>query len=91
MINKLKVKKEELDKYQRLDWGRRAVEYMLYDKELQRAHEGLDKVKQARNKETKRLSSLQEEVSNVQERILAMEAKEKAKGNALKRNAVYMR
>jgi hypothetical protein len=39
-----RLKKEELNKYQCLDWERRAVEYMLYDKELRRAHEGLDEV-----------------------------------------------
>jgi hypothetical protein len=54
------------------------------------AHKGLDKVEQARTKEANRLRSLHEEVHDVQERILAMEAKEKAKGNALKRNAVEL-
>ncbi len=59
-------------------------------KELRRVHEGLDKVKHARNKEANRLSSLHKELRDVQERILAMEAKEKAKGNTLKRNAVEL-
>jgi hypothetical protein len=35
----------------------KAVEYTLYDKELQRVCEGLDEVKHARNKEANRLSS----------------------------------
>ncbi len=90
-LDEFKVKKEELDEYQRLDWERRAMEYTLYDKELRQVCKGLDKVKHARNKEANRLSSLHKEVSDMQERILAVEAKEKAKGNTLKRNAVYMR
>ena len=90
-LDELKDEKEELDEYQRLDRDRRAVEYTLYDKELRRAREGLDEVEHARHEEVDRLSSLHEEVRDVQERILAVEADEKAKGNALKRNAVYVR
>ncbi|KAL3823137.1 hypothetical protein ACHAXA_010393 [Cyclostephanos tholiformis] len=90
-LDELKDEKEELDAYQRLDRDRRAVEYTLYDKELRRAREGLDEVEHARNEEVDKLSSLHEEVRDVQERILAVEADEKAKGNALKRNAVYIR
>ncbi len=63
----------------------------MYNKELWRVRKGLDKVEHARNEEADRLSSPHEEVRNVQERILAVETKEKAKGNALKRNAVYVR
>jgi hypothetical protein len=70
---------------------KRAVEYTLYNKELRRVREGLDKVKHARKEEAIRLSSLHEEVCEVQERILSMQAEEKAKGNALKRNAMYVR
>ena len=70
---------------------RRAVEYTLYDKEMWQARKGLNKVEHARNKEVDRLKSLHKEVRNVQERILAMEADKKAKGNTLKRNAVYVR
>jgi hypothetical protein len=33
-LDKFKVKKEELDKYQPLNQERRAVEYTLYNKEL---------------------------------------------------------
>ncbi len=51
---------------------------------------GLDVAEHARNEEANRLRSLHKEVHEVQERILAMEAKEKAKGNALKRNAVKL-
>ena len=53
--------------------------------ELRWACKGLDNVEHDRNKEVDRLKSLHEEVRNVQERILAVEANEKAKGNALKR------
>ncbi len=58
------------------------------NKELRRARKGLDKVEHTRNEEADRLSSLHEEVRNVQVRILTVEAKEKAKGNILKRNAI---
>jgi hypothetical protein len=60
------------------------------NKELRRARKGLDEVEHARNKEANRLSSLHKELRDVQERILAVEAEEKAKGNALKRNAVEL-
>ncbi len=89
-LDELKVEKEELDEYQRLDRERRAVEYTLYNKELRRVRKGLDEVEHARKDEADRLSS-HEEVREVQERILSVEAEEKAKGNALKRNAVYVR
>jgi hypothetical protein len=55
-LDKFKVKKEELDKYQCLNRERRAVEYTLYDKELRCVHKGLDKVEHARSKEAGRLS-----------------------------------
>jgi hypothetical protein len=56
-IDKFKVKTEELNEYQRLNWEKRAVEYTLYDKELQRMCKGMDEVQHARNKEANRLSS----------------------------------
>lgn len=90
-LEELSEEKEELDAYQKLDRDRRAVEYTLYDKELRRAREGLDDIEQARNEEVDRLSGLHEEVRNMHEQILAVQADEKTKKNALKRNAVYVK
>jgi structural maintenance of chromosome 3 (chondroitin sulfate proteoglycan 6) len=90
-LDELKDEKEELDAYQKLDRDRRAVEYTLYDMELRRAREGLDEVEHARNEEVDKLSNLHEEVRNMHERILAVQAEESTKKNALKRNAVYVK
>lgn len=90
-LDELKDEKEELDAYQHLDKERRAVEYTLYDKELRRAREGLDEVEHARNEEVDKLGSIHEEVREVHERILAVEAEEKARTAALKRDAVYVK
>eukprot|EP00581_Thalassiosira_minuscula_P013662 CAMPEP_0183727262 /NCGR_PEP_ID=MMETSP0737-20130205/25262_1 /TAXON_ID=385413 /ORGANISM="Thalassiosira miniscula, Strain CCMP1093" /LENGTH=1291 /DNA_ID=CAMNT_0025958855 /DNA_START=198 /DNA_END=4073 /DNA_ORIENTATION=- len=90
-LDELKDEKEELDAYQKLDRDRRAVEYTLYDKELRRAREGLDEVEHARNDEVDRLGALHEEVRDVHDRILAVQADEKTKKNAKKRNAVYVK
>jgi len=90
-LDELKDEKEELDAYQKLDRDRRAVEYTLYDKELRRAREGLDEIEHQRNEEVDKLSTLHEEVRNMHERILAVQADEKTKKNAFKRNAVYVK
>mmetsp|Transcript_5614 Transcript_5614/g.14021 ORF Transcript_5614/g.14021 Transcript_5614/m.14021 type:complete len:1287 (-) Transcript_5614:183-4043(-) len=90
-LDELKDEKDELDAYQKLDRDRRAVEYTLYDKELRRAREGLDEIEHARNEEVDRLSALHEEVRDMHERILSVQADEKTKKNALKRNAVYVK
>lgn len=90
-LDELKDEKEELDAYQKLDRDRRAVEYTLYDKELRRAREGLDEIEHARNEEVDKHSTLHEDVRNIHERILAVQADEKTKKNALKRNAVYVK
>ncbi|KAL7538031.1 hypothetical protein ACHAXR_008232 [Thalassiosira sp. AJA248-18] len=90
-LDELKDEKEELDAYQKLDRDRRAVEYTLYDKELRRAREGLDEIEHSRNEEVDTLSSLHEEVRSMHDRILAVQADEKTKKNALKRNAVYVK
>lgn len=63
----------------------------LYDKELRRAREGLDEIEHSRNDEVDKLSALHEEVRNMHDRILAVQADEKTKKNALKRNAVYVK
>lgn len=81
MENKLDELKDELD----------AVRYTLYDKELRRAREGLDEIEHQRNEEVDKLSTLHEEVRNMHERILAVQADEKTKKNAIKRNAVYVK
>ena len=67
------------------------MECTLYDKELRRAREGLDEIEHARNDEVDKLSTLHEEVRDMHERILAVQADEKTKKNALKRNAVYVK
>ena len=90
-LEELSEEKEELDAYQKLDRDRRAVEYTLYDKELRRAREGLDEIEHARNEEVDKLSGLHEDVRNMHEQILAVQADEKTKKNALKRNAVYVK
>ena len=90
-LEELRGEKEELDAYQKLDRDRRAVEYTLYDKELRRAREGLDDIEHSRNDEVDRLSALHEEVRDMHDRILAVQADEKTKKNALKRNAVYVK
>mmetsp|Transcript_7359 Transcript_7359/g.16017 ORF Transcript_7359/g.16017 Transcript_7359/m.16017 type:complete len:418 (-) Transcript_7359:309-1562(-) len=90
-LEELRGEKEELDAYQKLDRDRRAVEYTLYDKELRRAREGLDEIEHSRNDEVDKLSTLHEEVRNMHDRILAVQADEKTKKNAMKRNAVYVK
>ncbi len=56
-LDKFKVKKKKLNKYQCLNQERRAVEYMLYVKELRHVHKGLEEVEHARNEEAIRLFS----------------------------------
>ena len=67
------------------------MEYTLYDKELRRAREGLDEIEHSRNDEVEKLSTLHEEVRDMHDRILAVQADEKTKKNALKRNAAYVK
>ena len=90
-LEELRGVKEELDAYWGLDRDRRVVEYTLYDKELRRARERLDEVEHSRNDEADRLGALHEEVRDMHDRILAVQAYEKTRRNALKRNTVYVK
>ena len=73
-LEELRGVKEELDAYWGLDRDRRVVEYTLYDKELRRARERLDEVEHSRNDEADRLGALHEEVRDMHDRILAVQA-----------------
>ena len=90
-LDELRGEKEELTQYQQLDRNRRAVEYTLYDKELRKAREALDDIEHQRNEEVDNLSSLHEEVRNIHDRILSVQANQKTKTNALRRNQVYLK
>jgi structural maintenance of chromosome 3 (chondroitin sulfate proteoglycan 6) len=90
-LEDLRGEKEELTQYQKLDKSRRAVEYTLYDKELRKAREALDEIEHSRNDEVDKLSQLDEEVRNMHEQIMAVQADQKTKTNALKRNQVYLK
>ena len=90
-LEDLRGEKEELTQYQKLDKSRRAVEYTLYEKELRKAREALDEIEHSRNDEVDKLSQLDEEVRNMHEQIMAVQADQKTKTNALKRNQVYLK
>jgi structural maintenance of chromosome 3 (chondroitin sulfate proteoglycan 6) len=90
-LEDLRGEKEELTQYQKLDRDRRAVEYTLYDKELRRAREALDEIEHQRNEAVDRLSELSEEARSMHERIMSVQANQKTKSNALRRNQVYLK
>mmetsp|Transcript_849 Transcript_849/g.1833 ORF Transcript_849/g.1833 Transcript_849/m.1833 type:complete len:1275 (-) Transcript_849:125-3949(-) len=90
-LDELRGEKEELNQYQKLDRERRAVEYTLYDKELRRAREALDEIEHQRNEEVDKLSNLHEEVRNIHDRILSVQANLKTKTNSLRRNTMYLK
>ena len=90
-LEDLRGEKEELTQYQKLDKSRRAVEYTLYDKELRKAREALDEIEHSRNDEVDKLSQLDQEVRSMHEQIMAVQADQKTKTNALKRNQVYLK
>eukprot|EP01082_Thalassiosira_pseudonana_P006049 g5626.t1 g5626 contig2:932052-935830(-) len=90
-LEDLRGEKEELTQYQKLDRDRRSVEYTLYDKELRRAREALDEIEHQRNEAVDRLSELSEEARSMHERIMSVQANQKTKSNALRRNQVYLK
>lgn len=85
-LDELRGEKEELTQYQKLDRQRRAMEYTLYDLELQKARSTLDSIESDRTAGTEALSELHEEARKTHESIRGIETRLKTTSNALRRN-----
>jgi structural maintenance of chromosome 3 (chondroitin sulfate proteoglycan 6) len=85
-LDELQAEKEELTAYQALDRQRRALQYVLYDKQLRKARHDLDQLEHARTSHVQNLSALHEELKDTHEAIRNKDAVLKTKTNALRRN-----
>ena len=59
-LGKLEGKKMELQNYQKFDRKRKALEYTLYDKKLQKTKEQLDEIEHSRADSAEHMSELRE-------------------------------
>jgi len=85
-LDELRGEKEELTHYQSLDRERRAMEYTLYDMELQKARHTLDSIEGVRTTGTEGLSELHEAARQTHDGIRSTETQMRTKSNALRRN-----
>jgi len=85
-LDELRGEKEELTQYQTFDRQRRAMEYTLYDLELQKARATLDSVESDRTAGTETVSELHEEARQTHDAIRSIETRLKKTSNTLRRN-----
>ena len=89
-LEELRGEKEELTIYQKLDRERKALAYTLYDKELKRARETLDEIEQQKAEEAENRSMVYEQARNLENEIMTVEAGQKTKSMALRRNKILL-
>ena len=89
-LEELRGEKEELTMYQKLDRGRKALAYTLYDKELKRARETLDEIEQSKAEEAENRTMVYEQARNLENDIMTVEAGQKKKTMGLRRNKLLV-
>jgi len=89
-LEELRGEKEELSQYLTLDKNRRSMAFMLYDKELRKARETLDEIEHTRADDVEARAVLFEDVRETANSITTVEAMQKTKTNALRRNLVLV-
>ncbi|CAM9183039.1 unnamed protein product [Chrysoparadoxa australica] len=72
-LAELEEEKEELGEYQQLDRDRRALEYTLYNKELQNARDTLESIEESRAADTDRTNELHESLRQDREGLASGE------------------
>ena len=90
-LDELKKEKEELTQYQKLDKGRRAMEYTLYDKELRKARETLDEIEHARADEISGRGDIYKKGKEIDGAINNVEVIRKKKTSLLSLSPAFLR
>jgi len=90
-LEELRGEKEELSQYLALDKKRRSMAFMLYDKELRKARETLDEIEHSRADDVEAKADLFNEVREASNTIATVEAMQKTKTSALRRNMVLVK
>ena len=90
-LEELRGEKEELAQYLNLDKKRRSMAFTLYDKELRKARETLDEIEHTRADDVEARANLYAQVRDASNNITTIEATQKTKTNALRRNMQLMK